>query len=59
MIIFKLILTVSYQILYKIKQLLSKKYFVQIYGLESDKMTILWPNDNLLINFNIVISNPT
>ena len=39
------------QIAYQTEQLLQKKFFDSMFNLESDKMTALWPNDNLTLTF--------
>ena len=45
------------QIAYKNEQLLYKKFFDQMFSLESDKMTALWPNDSPNFTFYVPFSN--
>ena len=42
---------------YQTEQFLLKKFYDSMLSLESDEMTVLWPNDRLIFTFYLTFSN--
>ena len=42
---------------YQTEQFLLKKFYDSMLSLESDEMTVLWPNDSITFTFYVTFSN--